>query len=239
MSTIRSLFLISLVFVLTGCASSDPNYFPAIGLKMPPKKSKDDVEVRTMPPTRAFAPLGLLNYGSTRSWGKIIRKTSEQAAKIGADFVWLADSRVQSEYVWIPGFSTFSARGSAYGYGYGNWFTAQAQSSAGGFSVGPSVRRVERGSIIALAGVYYPARLGVVWDSESQPKCVIKDFQVNALAQDAGLQQGDEVIAIDSIGMNEDALPRHLLTVRPGQKVRIDIVRDGARMKFDVPAIPN
>ena len=229
------------VFLLfcAGCASSRPNYFPSIGLKMPPKKSADQVEVRSMPPTRACFAIGELYVGSTHSWGKIISKTTVQAAQIGADFVWLADRSVQTEDIYIPGFSSFSASGSAYGYGYGNWFTAQAHSQASGYSVGPSVRRVQRGTLLAIVGLYYPAKIGVTWDTERAPKCVVKEFTFGSNAETGGLQVGDEILAMDGIEVRSDNLPRHLLQVQPGQKVKLAIMRSGQRLDVDVETIPN
>ena len=239
MGKFLAVVLAACLLFCAGCASSQPNYFPSIGLKMPPKKSADQVEVRSVPPTRACFALGELYVGSTHSWGKIISKTTAQAAQIGADFVWLADRSVQSEDIYIPGFSSFSASGSAYGYGYGNWFTARANSQASGYSVGPSVRRVERGTIRAVAGVYYPARLGVTWDPAQSPKCVVKAFTFGSNAETGGLQVGDEILALEGIEVGSDNLPRHLLQVQPGQKMKLAIMRSGQRLDVDVETIPN
>ena len=189
--------------------------------------------------TRACFALGMLDVGGTHSWGKIIKKATKQTAEIGGDFVWLADTSVQSEYIFIPGFSSFSASGSAYGYGYGNWFTAQAQSQAGGYSVGPSVRRVERGTLRAIVGLYYPARIGVTWDRERAPKCVVKEFAFGSNAEKGGLQVGDEILAMDGIEIGSDSLPRHLLQVQSGQKMKLAFVRSGQRLDVDVETIPN
>jgi len=235
----QKMFVGALLLFCAGCASSHPNYFPSIGLKMPPKKSADAVEVRSMAPTRACFALGELYVGSTHSWGKIISKTTEQAAQIGADFVWLADRSVQAEYVYIPGFSSSSTSASAYGYGYGDWFTTQAHSQASGYSVGPSVRKVERGTIKAVAGVYYPARLGVTWDPEQTQKCIVKAFTFGSNAETGGLQVGDEILAMDGVEVGSDNLPRHLLQVQPGQKMNLAFVRSGQRLDVDVETIPN
>lgn len=236
---LKKIATLTLFVFCIGCASSTPNYFPSIGLKMPPKKSADEVEVRSAPPTRSCFALGELYVGSTHSWGKIIKKATEQGAQIGADFVWLADRSVQTETVYIPGYSSFQSSGSAYGYGYGNWFTAEAHTQASGVSVGPSMRTVHRGTIQAIVGLYYPARIGVTWDTEQRPKCVVKGFNFGSNADKGGLQVGDEILAMDGIEVNSDSLPRHLLKIQPGQKMTLAVLRNGQRLDVEVETIPN
>jgi len=67
---------------------------------------------------------------------------------------------------------------------------------------------------------------------------IIRDVDPKGPSAAAGIRQGDIIVAIDAKQVNNwNDFIRELFTKRPGDRVRLDVVRDGARKTFEVTLV--
>jgi len=237
-----NLFIILLSTVLlVGCASVNTAFYPRTTLKLPPKQDANQVEVLTTTPTRAGTILGEIALGGNAhcNYQTLIDAAQKKAATIGADFVVVFKTTTEYRPFVAPGFAWYGGSGSGYGYGYGNSWQASSQYSESGYAVGSRSGVLALPTMNVMAGVYFPARLGIEWDKTVTNKLVVARFSLGSKAEEAGLTKGDEVIGIDGIDMRDSRVPAHLMQVSPGQKVTVTIERNGERKDIAVEATPN
>ncbi len=133
----------------------------------------------------------------------------------------------------VIGINTAIASGTGYYQGYG-------------FAIPSNLVRRVMTDLIEYGEVRRPA-LGVsirnvrpedaeVYRLPSISGALVEDFTgAGAPAQEAGLRRGDVIVAVDSVAVERVGQVQRLVAQhRPGQTVRVAVVREGSRRAFDV-----
>jgi len=69
-------------------------------------------------------------------------------------------------------------------------------------------------------------------------KLVVQDFQPNSPALSAGVQRGDEIVAVNGTGIQESGLTlQQIIQKIPGDSFPITVVRDSKRLDFQVSTV--
>jgi predicted metalloprotease with PDZ domain len=235
--------LVSLV--VAGCATAPAKTFYPAGAyatwHFDPKASPADVQVLRAVPESGFGILGelALGGGPRNSFQEMLDLAQKEAAARGADFIVLTNQQVQTREETVPGIVTqqqsrnavLSVNGST---GFG---TASSQGTA--FAVGPSVRSVQTGSMNFLVGKYPKVWLGLIIEMKrADRKIVISDFSWDSPAPKAGIQVGDELVAVDGRDVRDPESGKNIFfTARAGEIISVVIKRGGELKEFSMPYI--
>ena len=125
--------------------------------------------------------------------------------------------------------------------------TAIVQQAQGiGFAIPIDTARAIMDQLISRGRVTRPF-VGIVWGGDVDANIarqynlpvdrgiIVREVEANGPAARAGIRPGDIVISVDGSPVNNwNDFIRQLFTKRPGQRVRIGIVRDGSRRTVDV-----
>ncbi|HET6947943.1 MAG TPA: trypsin-like peptidase domain-containing protein [bacterium] len=125
--------------------------------------------------------------------------------------------------------------------------TAIVQQAQGiGFAIPIDTARAIMDQLISRGRVTRPF-VGIVWGGDVDANIarqynlpvdrgiIVRDVETNGPAARAGIRPGDIVISVDGSPVNNwNDFIRQLFTKRPGQRVRIEIVRDSSRRTVDV-----
>ncbi|OFX13013.1 MAG: hypothetical protein A2V59_00065 [Armatimonadetes bacterium RBG_19FT_COMBO_69_19] len=125
--------------------------------------------------------------------------------------------------------------------------TAIVQQAQGiGFAIPIDTARAIMDQLISRGHVTRPF-VGIVWGGDVDANIarqynlpvdrgiIVREVEANGPAARAGIRPGDIVISVDGSPVNNwNDFIRQLFTKRPGQRVRIGIVRDGSRRTVDV-----
>ena len=125
--------------------------------------------------------------------------------------------------------------------------TAIVQQAQGiGFAIPIDTARAIMDQLISRGRVTRPF-VGIVWGGDVDANIarqynlpvdrgiIVRDVETNGPAARAGIRPGDIVISVDGSPVNNwNDFIRQLFTKRPGQRVRVEIVRDSSRRTVDV-----
>ena len=125
--------------------------------------------------------------------------------------------------------------------------TAIVQQAQGiGFAIPIDTARAIMDQLISRGHVTRPF-VGIVWGGDVDANIarqynlpvdrgiIVRDVETNGPAARAGIRPGDIVISVDGSPVNNwNDFIRQLFTKRPGQRVRVEIVRDSSRRTVDV-----
>ncbi len=79
------------------------------------------------------------------------------------------------------------------------------------------------------------AELAKEKDLEALKGVYVSDLMQGGSASDAGIKPGDVITAVEDVDVNTVAALQEIIsTYRPGEKVKVDVVRDGVKKTFDV-----
>jgi putative serine protease PepD len=77
--------------------------------------------------------------------------------------------------------------------------------------------------------------LGLTSAPSSQPGAVVEQAAPGGPADDAGLRSGDRVVSVDGKAVRDpDDVSRAIESRSPGDRVRVEVIRDGERRSFEV-----
>jgi hypothetical protein len=197
------------------------------------KTEYEKVEFLNQKPSRVALRIGLVstNGNGYSDFDDLIEKAKKEAAKIGGDFILAENSGVEENTVYLPGQSSYNSNanlnwGSSYGYG---------NSSASGYSTGPSIYTTKSPWSNFSVWIYTPAQLGIRLENGN----TVSSFHLNSDAGKAGIKIGDTIVGIDSFDVFDQKAIQHLMAIHPGDKVELTIQRDGKRIERQITALPN
>lgn len=237
MKRLRILVLPVVAFVfplllLSACAITRASYTPEIVISAKPKASGKKVEYLAQKPAKAALRIGLITVDGNgfADFDDLVKKAKNQAAKLGGDFIVAERSGAETKTFYSPGYSTFQANSfGSYGHhsGYGN-------ASANGYSVGPTISTATFPWSVFSVWIYAPSQLGLRLDQTT-----VADFHLKSDAQKSGVKKGDRLIGIDGRDISDSGLIKHLMTVQPGNKVKLTLVRGSKRIEREITAVAN
>lgn len=235
--------LVSLV--VAGCATTPAKTFYPSGAyaswRFEPRPNASDVQVLRTLPESGFGILGELALGGglKNSFQEMLDMAQKEAAARGADFIVLTNQQVQSQQVVVPGFATAQQTSNAVVSVNGSTGFGTANSQGTGFAVGPSVKTVQTGSMSFLIGKYPKVWLGLITEkNRADRKAVISEFSWDSPAPKAGLQVGDELVAVDGRDIRDPEGAKALyFTAKAGDVVSVVIRRQGEQKEFSMPYI--
>lgn len=230
----KKLFIIAMTVLLSGCGVNKA-YFPVTNIQREPKLKVEDVEVLTTKPSRDAISLGVIAFGgrATHSHQHLINKARKEAAKLGADFICIVKTDTEYRSYVAPGVGSFSGQG----YGSGNW-------NASGSYIGPHGGTVALPRLNVIAGIYTPSKSGLHFDEEifkgNPDKYIVTRFDLNSKAEEAGMKIGDQYIGMDGIDASDrEKMAKHILELKPGQKAKYTVLREGKKHEYDVERMEN
>ncbi len=228
-----SIPIISIFFLLSGCASVQSSFTREMHIVKQSKTGPGAVEYLTRMPSRKAQRIGFIsaNGNGFSGFDDLIEDAREKAANLGGDFILVENSGVDTETNYRPGYSTFKA--DAY-ESYGSR-SGQGEAKAQGYSVGPSVSTINRPWSKFSVWVYRPSQLGIRLDEANR----IIGFHLNSDAEQAGLRIKDMLIGIDGYDILDEKAIRHLMDIYPGKKVKLTFQRGSERVEYYITALPN
>lgn len=230
----KKILLVVIAFSVSGCGVNKA-YYPMNDIKLSPKSASSEVEILTERPSRKYVALGGIVLGgrARHNHQMLINKAQKEAAKLGADFIWIINTDTEYRNYVAPGHGSFSGQG----YGQGNW-------NASGSYIGPSAGTLALPILRTIAGIYTPSKTGINFDEkilkDNPEKFVISRFDLNSKAEEAGLSVGDQVIGLHGLDMSDRRRIRKLdLQGKAGQKTKVTVLHDGKKMEFEVERVEN
>lgn len=228
---IISILTAAMFFV--GCASVQSSFTPEVIMTLDRKENYKEVEFLPQKPSRVALRIGVIssNGNGFAGFDDLIVEAKKKAARIGGDFILVENSGVDTQTVYNPGYSSYNSNsslswGSSNGYGGSN---------ASAYSVGPSVYNIHRPWSKFSVWVYAPAQLGVRFDGGN----VISTFHLKSDAKKAGVKIGDKILGIDGYDVFDEKVIHHLMTVHPGDKVKLSLLRGSKQVECQITALVN
>lgn len=229
--------------ILTGCVTPVVTYIPKTNIAMRAKQNPNSIEVLTDRPVRSFMTLGVMGLGGRplNGFQDLINEAKRKAAEVGGDFVWVVKAGTVDQHYMIPGYSTYSS--DITGTFTANQFGANGNINgyAHGFSRGPIFGTQHLANMRVVIGMYMPATLALETRfDEATKKPYVAGFKLKSKAEMAGVKVGDELLGVDGIdGADLQALNKHMLSKRPGETVKLSVLRNGVRHDVNVELVPN
>ncbi len=213
--------LVIMAFTVSGCGVNS-TYYPVTSIKRKPKSKADDVEVLSVEPSRSHVMLGQFALGgrATQNHQKLINKARKEAAKLGADFIWIFKTGVEYRNYIAPGVGSFSGQG----YGHGTW-------TASGSYIGPHGGTVALPTLNAMAGIYTDSK-PAKGNTDSGVTIAYLDEKTEA----SGLRIGDQIIGVDGIEYSKDRqkMAKRIFDFKAEPRVEYTVLREGKKLKFRV-----
>lgn len=224
--------VLGLIF-LGACARVDSMFIPDIVINTTPKTDYEKVEVFTQQPSRNALRIGKISTDGNGSadFEDLIEKAKKEAAKLGGDFILCENSGVETNTTYIAGHTSFNSNANL------NWgsYNGYGNSKTTAYSTGPSVVTTKSPWSVFSIWVYAPSQLGLRMDSGN----VVESFHLNSDADMAGVKVGDRLIGINGYDILDEKTVHHLMTVHPGDKVKLTLHRDGKRIEKQITALTN
>ncbi len=117
----------------------------------------------------------------------------------------------------------------------GNTFGGQGGSIGVGFAIPMEQVRVTADQILRTGRAEYPV-IGVNVDTNPSSRgAVVTDVQADTPAAEAGLREGDRIVAVDGVRVADGvALIVAIRSHRPGQRIEVTLVREGTQRRLEV-----
>jgi putative serine protease PepD len=117
----------------------------------------------------------------------------------------------------------------------GNTFGGQGGSIGVGFAIPMEQVRVTADQILRTGRAEYPVIGANVDTTPTSRGAVVTDVLADTPAADAGLREGDRIVAVDGVRVADGvALIVAIRTHRPGQRIELTLVRDGDQRTLEV-----
>jgi hypothetical protein len=215
------------LLLLTSCITTS-HYYQEVAIDSK-SKYNEEVEFLTQKPLRAAVRIGLVTVNGYGYSGmqSVINEAKRKAACIGGDFVLAEESGVTTSFSYSPGYSSYVACASS---GHGS-----AHSHASGYFVGPSFSQTQRPWAHFSVWVYAPSQLGVRFEDDMK----VIGFHLKSDADKKGIKIGDQILGIDGFDVQDPALTKHLLKVKPGNNVKLIVCRENKREEFEITTVEN
>lgn len=238
-STLILSILLTLILTFSGCAVARSTYYPHTSLATN-KKSENQVEYYAQKPQKNAIRTGAMsvNGNGFSSWDTVIKEAKRKAAEIGADYILLENSGVETQTITTPGYSNYQARGSSSAYGHGSPYSSSLnaygnyQSSA--YSYGPSQNTYHFPWANFSTWVYTPCHAGIVFENYN-----VTGFRLNSNAEQAGIKIGDTLLGIDGYELEDPELVTHLMNIKPNDTINLVLLRESKRVQCSVTAFKN
>jgi hypothetical protein len=209
------------------------SFTPEVLLSCDQKEDYKEVEFLTQQPSRVALRVGVIssNGNGYSGFNDLIIDAKKKAAKIGGDFILAENSGIDTQTVYSPGYSSYNSNsnigwGSSHGYGSGH---------ASAYSVGPSIYNVHRPWGKFSVWVYAPAQLGLRFKEGN----IISGFHLNSDATKAGIKIGDKIIGIDGYDIFDEKVIHHLMSIHPGDKVKLSLLKNSKLVEKQITALEN
>lgn len=217
---------------LASCAKVDSLFTPDLVIQTTPKQDHEKIEFFAQKPSREALRIGKLttNGNGQAGFNDLIEEAKKEAAKLGGDFVLCENSGVETNTTYVAGHTSYDSNANLNwgSNGYGN-------SKTTAHSTGPSIVTTKSPWSVFSVWIYSPSQLGVRLDNAK----IIESFHLNSDAEDAGVKIGDRVIGIDGYDIHDEMAVHHQRKIRPGDKVKLTLQRDGKRIEKKITALPN
>jgi hypothetical protein len=190
-----------------------------------PKNELNNVEFFRSKPQKPALKIGVINAGGNgfSNFDDLIKQAKRKAQTLGGDFILAEDEGVDSQTLYLPGYSNYQANVNSF---YG---------SASGYSTGPSISTIHRPWGLFSVWVYAPSNIGIHIDDKN----VISGFHLNSDAVSVGVQIGDRLLGIDGFDVQDQKLFSHIMEIMPRQKVKLTLLRDAKKIEKEITALPN
>lgn len=229
---VNKLMIVTCTLCLVSCAVTQSSYIPEIKLDIRPK-ALNCVEYLSQKPRRASLRIGSINV-SGNGFSKnedLVEDAKKQAAKIGGDFILVENAGVESKTVYSPGYSSYESNANV----FANNLYGQGSANASAFSIGPSIDTYYLPWGCFSVWVYVPSQTGIRFDD-----ClVVNGFHLNSDAVASGVKKGDKLLGMNGCDIMDEAFIHCLMNIYPGNKVTVNLERDGKRIDCQITAIEN
>ncbi len=219
--------------LLVSCAQVSSSYHNEVVLCKEPKEKHTRVEFFPQMPSRVAYRIGTVaSIGNGyANFEDLITDAKKKAAKMGGEFLIPVLSGVEKSNLYVPGSTSYDANATV------NWGSSNGtgRSTASGYSIGPSVIEVNKPWSVFSVWVYAPVQTGLRLGDNN----TILSFHLNSDAAQAGIRVGDTLIGIDGIDMRDEKVIHHMMQLRPGDKLKISVLRDSKRIDRQITALSN
>ena len=223
--------LVWLFLLFTSCARVSSSYSPELNVSS--RRGGSAVTYFTRPPSRIALRIGTISVKGNgyAKFDDLLAEAKQLAAQYHGDFILPENSGISTSTAMVPGHSSYQSNFNA---NY-NAYQGYASGYASGYSVGPSVYTIHRPWSIFSVWVYTPSQLGISVEKNNR----ISGFHLNSDAQAVDVKIGDVLIGIDGVDVNDNRILNHIMTIYPGNKIKITIIRGQERLERQITAVSN